>query len=84
MMDMYLHLILSFYDDRSFEVFMNPIDRFNMLRTIASVLGGSTERSFSRWWRMQFFYLICRIQRRFPLVPPLDFADRAAAQAIRP
>ena len=82
MMDVYLQLITMFYDNVAFEVFMHPVNRFNMLRTIASVLGGSTERSFGMWWRMQSFYLICRIQRRFPLVPRVDFADRPAAQAI--
>lgn len=83
MMNVYLRLIQSFYDNQAFEVFMHPVDRFNMMRTMASVLGGSTERSFGMWWHMQLFYLICRVQRRFPLVAPLDFSDRPAAQAIR-
>ncbi len=83
MMNVYLQLIQSFYDNQSFSVFMHPAERFNMLGAITSVLGGCTERSFGTWWRMQFFYLVCRIQRRFPVVTPLDFGDRTPAQAIR-
>ncbi len=75
MMDVYFKLIVAFYDNAAFEVFMNPVNRFDLLRTITSILAGNTEGGFARWWRMQLFYAICRLQRRFRVVPRLDFAD---------
>lgn len=77
MMNVYFKLILAFYDNDAFEVFMNPVDRFGMIRTITGILAGNTENTFGLWWRMQFFYTVCRLQRRFALVPRLDFAETA-------
>jgi flavin-dependent dehydrogenase len=75
MMKVYFKLILAFYDDKAFEVFMNPVNRFDMVRTITGILAGNTENSFGLWWRMQFFYTVCRLQRRFGIVPRLDFVE---------
>jgi flavin-dependent dehydrogenase len=75
MMDVYFKLIVAFYDNAAFEVFMHPVNRFQMIRTITSILAGNTERGFGQWWRMQLFYAICRLQRRFALAPRLNFAD---------
>jgi flavin-dependent dehydrogenase len=75
MMMVYFKLIVAFYDNEAFEVFMNPVNRFDMIRTITGILAGNTENSFAIWWRMQFFYAVCRLQRRFAIVPRLNFAD---------
>jgi flavin-dependent dehydrogenase len=82
MMNIYLELIQAFYDNDAFEVFMSPGSRLNLLRTIASVLAGNTGRSFGMWWRMRFFYLVCHLQKSFPLVPRLNFADQAAKKPV--
>ncbi len=78
MMDIYFKLIVAFYDNDAFAVFMHPINRFQMIRTIASVLAGNTERNFGLWWRMQLFYTICRLQHRLTLAPRVDYSEHAA------
>jgi flavin-dependent dehydrogenase len=75
LMDLYLQMIRMYYDDRGFEVFMQPNDRIGLVRTVNSLLAGNTRRSFSMWWRVQAFYLLCRLNRWRRIVPALDFRD---------
>lgn len=75
LMDLYLQMIQMYYDDRGFEVFMQPNDKLGLVRTVNSLLAGNTSRSFSMWWRVQAFYLLCRLNRWRRIVPALDFRD---------
>ncbi len=81
MMGVYFKMISLYYDDASFEVFMNPVSRFKLLAAINSILAGNTRRSFAMWWRFLFFRTVCWIHHRRRIVPRLNFADRAAARA---
>lgn len=71
-------LIAMFYDNTSFEVFMTPAPLKKMEQAMNNLVGGNTNLS---WWlrvHIWLFYLICTIQKRFALVPRLDFSDDAA------
>jgi len=74
-MDIYREMILMYYDNRAFEVFMNPQNRFRMVQTVNSILAGNMRRSFDMWWRVKVFQLICAIHRRVPIVPELDYSE---------
>jgi len=74
-MNLYRDMILMYYDNRAFEVFMHPRNRFRMVQTVNSILAGNTRRSFDLWWRVKIFRLICAIHRRVPIVPRLDYTE---------
>jgi hypothetical protein len=75
LMNLYLQMIQMYYDERGFEVFMQPNANLGLVRTVNSLLAGNTNRSFTIWWRVQLFYLLCRINRWRRIVPELDFRD---------
>jgi flavin-dependent dehydrogenase len=74
-MDIYRDMILMYYDNRAFEVFMHPQNRFGIVQTVNSILAGSIRRSFSMWWRVKLFRLVCAINRRVRIVPQLDYTE---------
>lgn len=74
-MDIYREMILMYYDNRAFEVFMNPQNRFRMVQTVNSILAGNMRRSFDMWWRVKIFRLICAVHRRVSIVPRLDYSE---------
>ena len=74
-MNIYRRMILMYYDNRAFEVFMNPQSHFRMVQAVNSMLAGNTHRSFDMWWRVKVFQLVCAIHRRIPIVPQLDYSE---------
>lgn len=69
-------LIETFYDDRSFAVFLRPTDRFRLAAAVNAVVAGNTELSFRVWWRFRLFLIICQLNRRFGFVPSTLPAER--------
>jgi flavin-dependent dehydrogenase len=74
-MDVYRDMILMYYDNRDFEVFMWPQDHFRIVQTVNSIVAGNMHRSFNLWWRMKLFRTILTIHRRVPIVPRLDYSE---------
>ncbi|HUI08577.1 MAG TPA: NAD(P)/FAD-dependent oxidoreductase [Verrucomicrobiae bacterium] len=74
-LDIYRAMIQMYYDNRAFEVFMNPQPHFHMVQAVNSILAGNTRASFDMWWRLKAFHLVCAIHRRRPIVPQLDYSD---------
>jgi hypothetical protein len=74
-MNLYRDMILMYYDNRAFEVFMHPRNRFRMVQTVNSILAGNMRRSFNIWWRVMIFRLVCAINRRVRIVPQLDYTE---------
>lgn len=64
-------LILAFYDNAAYSVFMNPRPPLGLGRAVNSVVAGHTRLPWRVWWRYRVFLLVCRLQRRWPLVPAL-------------
>ena len=75
MCHVFLRLIKMFYDNRSFEVFMTPRPHKGMEWAVHNAVAGNTSAPLLLTLRLWAFYAICALQRRFPLVPRLDFAD---------
>ena len=67
-------LIAAFYDPHSFSVFMSQPVPWNLAPGITSIVAGHARLTWPLWWRFQLFLLVCRLQRRFRLAPPVDFA----------
>lgn len=78
MCTVFQRLIAMFYDNYAFEVFMTPAPLKKMEQAMNNLVGGNTNLS---WWlraHIWLFYAVCFIQKRFSLLPRLDFSDKAA------
>jgi flavin-dependent dehydrogenase len=72
LMNRYLRFVSAWYTEEFVDVFTVPKPPFRMPQAVNSVLGGNIHPNFGVWWRLQLFYLVLWIQRRFPIVPKLE------------
>jgi len=87
MTNLFLKLIRAYYDNSSFELFMNPTKWLDLTAAVNSLVSGNTRFHFGLWWRVHLFFVLCRLQKHFKIAPHLDFSDRPAparAQASAP
>jgi hypothetical protein len=77
-MDMYLRFAVAWYEDQFIEVFTTPTQHFQLAPAVNAVLAGNVGNSFSIWWRMQVFYLVLHLQKRWAL------CERIARPMCRP
>ena len=71
-------LVLAFYDNASFAVFMERKAPLQMLPAINSLVAGHADPPWSVRWRYWLFLAVCRLQRLRPVVPPVDFTVKEA------
>ncbi|HTJ77812.1 MAG TPA: NAD(P)/FAD-dependent oxidoreductase [Rariglobus sp.] len=67
-------LITAFYDNDSFAVFMCRRPPLNLSPAITAIVAGHALLIWPIRWRFYAFLIVCRLQRRFPLVPRINFA----------
>ena len=68
-MDKYLRFVTAWYQPEFIEVFITPAKRLQLAAAVNAVLAGHVGFSWGIWWRMELFYLICRLQKKWPLCP---------------
>ena len=68
-MDKYLRFVTAWYEPQFIEVFTNPAKRLQLAAAVNAVLAGHVGYSWGIWWRMELFYLVCRLQKKWPLCP---------------
>ena len=72
-MDVYLRFVESWYAGKEFiEVFLTPTQLFQIPPAVNAVLGGNVGNRFAIRWRMEIFYLIVRLQRKWTLCQRLS------------
>ncbi|MES2696958.1 MAG: NAD(P)/FAD-dependent oxidoreductase [Verrucomicrobiota bacterium] len=77
-------LIVAFYDDDAFDVFMCEEVPWDLARGINSIVAGQARLTWALWWRFQVFLMVCRLQRRWKIVKrPAMEAGAMARQAVR-
>jgi hypothetical protein len=76
-------MISFYYTKHGFELFINPQSRFRVVEAVNSLLAGHIEMKFNHWWRVQFFYFICWLQRWFELAPRLNYEETAGLRNSR-
>jgi len=79
--DVFRRLITMFYDNQSFAVFMCEEVPWNLMPGLTSIVAGHAKLTWPLWWRFKIFLLVCRLQHRFNVVPPLDYGTPVAAGA---
>jgi len=81
-MDVYLRFVESWYAGKEFvEVFLTPTQLFQIPPAVNAVLGGNVGNRFAIRWRMELFYLIVRLQRKWTLCPRLSLVPKTDREA---
>lgn len=62
-------LIEVYYDQKGYSVFMSPTERFKLFQAVNSIVAGNSSPSLAVRWRFRLFLFICRLNRRFSMVP---------------
>ncbi len=86
-MDVYLRFVESWYGGKEFiEVFLTPTTLFQIPPAVNAVLGGNIGNRFAIRWRMELFYLIVRLQKKWTLCPRLSLMPKTNgdAAALKP
>ncbi len=78
----YWHVVENYYTTPFMELFLRPHNHCDLPSAVNAVLAGELEGGWKLRWRLEYFFLLVRIQKRWPLVPRISFAPRAA-RAIR-
>jgi flavin-dependent dehydrogenase len=76
-MTIYQEMVDGFYTTPFMELFLEPRTKWNLAAAVNAVLAGELEGGWKLRWRMKLFFLLVRLQARFPLVPRVSFASAA-------
>jgi flavin-dependent dehydrogenase len=61
-------LILAFYDQDAFDVFMCREVPFDISRGLTAIVAGNAHLTWPLWWRYNVFLVVCRLQRYWKVV----------------
>jgi flavin-dependent dehydrogenase len=78
-MQYYWDMVEAFYTTPFLELFLEPRPKFNLPDAITAVLAGELDGGWPMAWRRWFFFMLMRIQARWPLVPRISFAEKEVA-----
>jgi FADH2-dependent halogenase len=78
-MQLYRDMVERFYTTPFVELFLEPRSRFGLVAAINAVLAGELDGGWRIKWRLKLFYLLVRLQAKYPLVPRIAFAPTSTA-----
>jgi flavin-dependent dehydrogenase len=70
----YWRVVESYYTTPFMELFLRPGDHYDLPSAVNAVLAGELEGGWSLRWRLEYFFLLVKIQRYFPIVPHIFFS----------
>ena len=74
-MEFYWEMVEGYYTKPFMELFMEPRPKFNLPSAIVAILAGELDGGWGIEWRRKIFFLLIRLQARWPLVPRISFAE---------
>jgi flavin-dependent dehydrogenase len=69
----YWHVVENYYTTPFMEIFLRPHNHCHLGSAVIAVLAGEVEGSWALRWRLQYFWLIVKIQKYWPIVPRVSF-----------
>ncbi|MBI3191056.1 MAG: hypothetical protein HYZ36_00200, partial [Pedosphaera parvula] len=69
----YWRMVEHFYTTPFLELFLRPSEHCNLFSAVIGVLAGEVEGSWALRWRMEYFFLLVKIQARWPFLPRINF-----------
>lgn len=83
-MKFYWRMVEHYYTKPFMELFLQPRNHADLPAAVNAVLAGRLEGDWSLRWRLQYFYLLVKLQAWRPLVPRLSFGPRRLNPALPP
>jgi flavin-dependent dehydrogenase len=80
-MRFYWEMVEGFYTTPFMELFMEPRDKFHVPDAVTAILAGELEGGWAMHWRRRLFFLLIKLQARWPLVPRITFGEKEAVPA---
>jgi FADH2-dependent halogenase len=79
----YWRMVENYYTQPFMELFLQPRNHFDLPAAVNAVLAGELDAGWAVRWRLHYFYLLVKLQARWPLVPHISFSQtpRAARNA---
>jgi FADH2-dependent halogenase len=74
----YWHVVEHYYTTPFMELFLQPRNHHHLPSAVNAVLAGELEGVWSLRWRLKYFWLLVKLQKRWPLVPHISFAPGRA------
>lgn len=68
-MEAYWELVENYYTHPFMELFLEPRERFAIPAAVNAMLAGEVEGGWRIKWRLRLFFLLVKLQGRYPLVP---------------
>jgi FADH2-dependent halogenase len=78
-MEYYWEMVEGYYTQPFMELFMEPRPKFNLPSAIVAILAGELDGGWGIEWRRKLFFLLIRLQGRWPLVPRISFEESASS-----
>ena len=72
-MNRYWRLVENYYTTPFMELFLRPSEHANLFSAVIGMLAGEFEGSWSLRWRVEYFFLLVKLQGRWPFAPRLTF-----------
>jgi FADH2-dependent halogenase len=72
-MDVYWEMVEGFYTTPFMELFFVPRENFQLASAVNAILAGEVEGGFRLKWRLRLFFLMVKLQKRWPFVPRISF-----------
>ena len=76
--EFYWHAVENYYTTPFMELFLQPRNHHDLPSAVNAVLAGELEGGWKLRWRLKYFFLLVKLQKRWPLVPHLPFLPRSA------
>ncbi len=74
----YWRVVENYYTTPFMELFLRPGNHLDIPSAVNAVLAGELEGGWSLRWRIEYFFLLVKIQRYLPIVPRIFFGPRKA------
>jgi len=71
----YWLMVENYYTQPFMELFLQPRNHFDLPAAVNAVLAGELDAGWPVRWRLQYFYLLVKLQARWPLVPRISFSQ---------
>jgi flavin-dependent dehydrogenase len=76
----YWHVVENYYTTPFMELFLQPRNHHDLPSAVNAVLAGELEGGWKLRWRLKYFFLLVKLQKRWPLVPHLPFLPGRAKE----
>ena len=72
----YWRVVENYYTTPFMELFLQPRNHYDLPSAVIAVLAGEVEGGWALRWRLEYFFLLVKLQKRWPLVPRISFGPR--------